>query len=312
MLKENKAAFINNQLDKIDYMKRMHDTHKILYEYADYINQSRVLEIAIKNGEVYFTVLCNGLEIKMVSIRHDVVSVPFNFLDFDSHDLEETIFLLDVVKAQDVVLDIGANLGWYTLNWLQKNKKTTVFSFEPIQVIYDTLVTNLALNGQPTKNAFNYGLANANQELNFFFDTERCSASSMVNLRGSNDTIDVKCIVKKLDDIFPALNIGRLDFIKCDVEGAEKFVFDGGLETIKKYKPIIYSEMLRKWSKKFDYHPDDIIKLLAAAGYDCYIMAGNSLEKIDGVTEDTVETNFVFLDKTKNSHNDLLSRYHEN
>jgi hypothetical protein len=144
-------------------------------------------------------------------------------------------------------------------------------------------------------------LSNVNDELEFFFDKERCGASSMVNLRGTKNTVNVKCTVKRLDHVFPSLGVNRLDLIKCDVEGAEKLVFEGGIETIKKYKPIIFSEMLRKWAKKFDYHPNGIIKLLATIGYDCYIIHHNNLQKIECVTDDTVETNFVFLNKSKHT-----------
>ena len=35
----------------------------------------------------------------------------------------------------------------------------------------------------------------------------------------------------------------KVDFIKCDVEGAELLVFTGGIKSIEKYKPIIFAEM---------------------------------------------------------------------
>lgn len=301
MLKENKAAFLNNQIEKYEYMERMFNVHKILYEYADFINRTNVLEISIKNGNVYFNFLSNGVQINMVCIPYDITSVPFTFLDFGSYDMEETKFLFDIVKDNDVVLDIGANLGWYTLNWLKKAKDVAVYSFEPMPDIFNRLIQNLVLNGQQIKNAFNFGLSNVNDEIDFFFDTERCGASSMINLRGTDKTVNVKCTVKRLDDVFPSLGVDRLDFIKCDVEGAEKLVFEGGIGTIKKYKPIIFSEMLRKWSKKFNYHPNDIIKLFAAIEYDCYIIHRNKLQKIECVTDETLETNFLFLNRSKHS-----------
>jgi len=303
MLMENKQAYLNNELEKFDYMRRMAESHKILYEYANFINKGNILDICLKDGEVYFSLKGSGSQIKMVCIPYDVTSVPFNFLDFGSYDIEETRFLSKVVEDNFVVLDIGANLGWYTLNWLKSRNNVTVFSFEPLPEIYNRLVKNLELNGLNTKNAFNFGLSNVNEQVDFFFDTERCGASSMVNLRGTNDTINVRCSVKRIDDVFPKLGVKRLDFIKCDVEGAEKLVFAGGIETIKNFKPIIFSEMLRKWSRKFNYHPNDVISLLASIGYHCYVCKGDKLKEIKEITEETVETNFIFLNK--NNHNTL-------
>lgn len=267
MLQEIKNSFLNNELEKYDYMGKMFEVHKTLYDFADFINKTDVLDITIKNGEVYFNFLSKGVQISMTCLPYDITSVPFTFMDFGAYDKNETNLLMDIVKENDVVLDIGANLGWYTINWLKRLKKVTVFSFEPMPNTFAKLMQNLMINGQDINNAFNFGLSNINEEKNFFWDTERCGASSMVNLRDTDKTANISCVVKRLDDIFPSLNVDKLDFIKCDVEGAEKLVFEGGIETIRKFKPIIFAEMLRKWSKKFNYHPNDIIKLLADVGY---------------------------------------------
>ncbi|MBN1824447.1 MAG: FkbM family methyltransferase [Endomicrobiales bacterium] len=307
MIKETRKEYLENKCDKFEYMGRMHSVHKILYEYADYIKNTDAVDITIRGEEVYYTFLSGGTEIKMVCIPHDVTSVPFTFLDFGSYERDETEFVMDLVKEKDVVLDIGANLGWFTLNWLKRFKKITVFSFEPMPDTYKKLVQNLKINGHKTRNAFNYGLSNRNTEAVFYWDTERCGASAMVNLRDTDKTVRIKCKVKRLDDVFLKLGVKKLDFIKCDVEGAEKLVFDGGKNTISKYKPVIFTEMLRKWSKKFNYHPNDIIQMMAGMGYSCYVIVGRKLKEFGKVTEDTVETNYLFLDKIK--HAKILSKY---
>ena len=66
--------------------------------------------------------------------------------------------------------------------------------------------------------------------------------------------------------------------------------------------------MLRKWSKKFDYHPNDIIDLLKGAGYSCYAIQENALSLISQVTDDTIETNFLFLDENKERHKNILDK----
>lgn len=66
--------------------------------------------------------------------------------------------------------------------------------------------------------------------------------------------------------------------------------------------------MLRKWSKKFDYHPNDIIDLLKSVGYSCYAIEENSLGYISQVTDDTMETNFLFLDESKERHKNIIDK----
>jgi len=127
-------------------------------------------------------------------------------------------------------------------------------------------------------------------------------ASSMANLREDQDTVTEECVVKKLDDFVSSTpSLKRIDFIKCDVEGAELFVFKGALETMKKDKPIIFTEMLRKWASKFNYHPNQIINLLKDLGYGCFVPHNGRMKEIVEMDENTVETNFFFLHGEKHA-----------
>ena len=130
-------------------------------------------------------------------------------------------------------------------------------------------------------------------------------ASSMANLREDKDTVTEECEVKKLDDFVSSTpSFKKIDFIKCDVEGAELFVFKGAIETIKKVKPIIFTEMLRKWASKFNYHPNEIISFMSELGYRCYTTDGQHLSPFSTMDERTVETNFFFLHKHK--HGEII------
>ena len=306
MLLEKKIKYLNGEIEKHRYVEEMFETHRHLFEYPTLIKKSPIQKIEINNEEVIFTIHNANNSIMICCDEKDAYSLAMTFLNFSAYEADESDMILKLIKPEDVVFDIGANIGWYTLNILLKHKGTSVYSFEPIKSSYRYLIKNLTLNHQKTDKVYNIGLSNENKTVKFFFDTECTTASSMVNLREDEGTVMVECEVKRLDDVFPSFGINRLDFIKCDVEGAEKLVFEGGIETIKKYRPIIFSEMLRKWAKKFDHHPNDIIKLFAAIEYDCYVIRHNRLRKIGEVTEETIETNFMFLNKSK--HAEVLLR----
>ena len=59
--------------------------------------------------------------------------------------------------------------------------------------------------------------------------------------------------------------------------------------------------MLRKWSAKFNYHPNDIIDLFKNLGYHCYSLNEGKLIQFYTMNEDTIETNFFFLHKDYHS-----------
>ncbi len=96
-----------------------------------------------------------------------------------------------------------------------------------------------------------------------------------------------------------------IDLIKCDVEGAELFVFQGGMKAIAKCRPIIFCEMLRKWAAKFAYHPNDIVALLRDAGYRCFAAENGTLVEVIRVDDTTQATNFFFLHEQ--AHTRLLA-----
>lgn len=103
-----------------------------------------------------------------------------------------------------------------------------------------------------------------------------------------------------MDDFILKLT-SRIDLVKCDVEGAEIYVIKGALESLTKTRPILFVEMLRKWSAKFGYHPNNTIDLLKSIGYSCYYTKNGRMVKINRIGEKTKATNFYFMDPEKHA-----------
>jgi len=115
-----------------------------------------------------------------------------------------------------------------------------------------------------------------------------------------------------LEDVRQQFRLGRLTkheyfretgilpgLIKCDVEGAELFVFRGA-EMIAKALPIVFTEMLRKWAQQFGYSPIHIVDRCAALGHGCLTVQGPRLTRLASMDDETVEANF-FLHEEKHA-----------
>lgn len=209
------------------------------------------------------------------------------------YEADELRIALSLIKDGDYVFDIGANVGFYSLAIAKKYPNAYIHAFEPIPETFQKLFTNSI----KYKNIYPhcYPLTDKSERVEFFYDRTEPGAASMRNIRETYKAICLNANSLTLDGISKFLPI--VNFIKCDVEGSEIFVIKGGINTIKQYKPIILMEMLRKWTAKFGYTPNDTMKLLSSIGYKCYRIVNGKLELFKRMTDETKETNFFFIPK---------------
>jgi FkbM family methyltransferase len=290
---ELKQCFAKGELLKPEFIDAMYEHHKLLADYASLIGATDIAEITILDGQLRFKTRRDGLT--LFCDRPDKRIAPFEILNFGTYERGEAEVMLSLIKPGDTVFDVGANVGWYSLTIAKRFPANRIYAFEPMAPTFSMLQRNLQANHVDTVTAFNVGFSEKTETLTFFYDPEFCTKSSAADLTGG--TQQVQAQVLRLDDLVAQQQVPKVDFIKCDVEGAEIFVYRGGLRTLERDHPIVFSEMLRKWSAKFGYHPNDIISLFAEIGYRCFAVQANHLTPIDRVTEETSETNFVFLHK---------------
>lgn len=271
------------------------------------LQKSIATKVCIDSEKCYIELNEDYHNIKLIINDTDSTSNPIGVLGIGAYEEIETKAVLNVIKyiadqEKFTFLDVGANEGWYTLNVKKSFANADVYSFEPSPITYDRLKRNLLLNDEKRDAVVNIGLYDRNDKLAFYYNKESSGASSFVNIRDKADLEPIEVDVKRLDDWARENEIEKIDFIKCDVEGAELFVYRGGRELIEQNKPIIFSEMLRKWSAKFGYTPNDIISFLGQFGYRCFVIVNETqLRECLKVTEETVETNYFFLHETKHA-----------
>jgi len=143
-----------------------------------------------------------------------------------------------VVKAGDVVLDVGANIGAHTVCLAQlTGRQGTVIAFEPQRILFQTLCANLALNGLLNVDCRQMAVGDQPGSLlvpalNYF----RPANFGGLSL-GEWDS-GAKVSVVPLD----SLQLVRCEFIKIDVEGMELATLRGALGTIRRFRPYLYVE----------------------------------------------------------------------
>lgn len=304
-IEETQASYRRCEIDKPTFIRLMYEQHhSVFFDYAAYLKKTNIKKIEVDDGRVVMTTRDRGVRISCG--QGDFRIAPIETLNFFDYEKSESDMMQNLFADGENYFDIGANIGYYSINLALSRRTAKLYCFEPIPTTYESLVANLALNSVPNVIPHNFGFSDKSGEFPFYYYGEGSGNASSANVSGRADVVVVPCKVRTLDEYISETNI-RVDFIKCDVEGAELMVFKGAHATIARDKPVVFSEILRKWSAKFNYNPNEIFDFFRHQGYRAFTVNDGCLIEFSDMTEATVETNFFFLHDGK--HIDLIRRY---
>ena len=153
----------------------------------------------------------------------------------------EKFLYLNVIKNGNIVLDIGANKGYYTsLFSTLVGRQGEVHSFEPVPESYKELLKLKTGYKNVFRNNFAVGKESGIATINYDpLDSEKASlVDTTLTLPKKYQTE-----VISIDEYIENLKLTFVHFIKCDVEGLELEVLRGAMNTLKTLKPKVSLEI---------------------------------------------------------------------
>jgi FkbM family methyltransferase len=198
-----------------------------------------------------------------------------------------------ILPGSDVI-DTGANVGLYT-KFLSKfvGSGGKVLSFEPIPETFSYLKNNIQRLNLKNVIALNVAVSDnqgkAIMQIPKFTDNRLNFYEAAIIDKPTASNIHFEVETNTLDDLCRQYNM-HPNFIKCDVEGHEWFVFKGSDNIITRYKPIILVEINQDLSNP-DPNTASLLSYLDKNGYQIYITANNRLKK----RESEKRVNYYFL-----------------
>jgi FkbM family methyltransferase len=199
---------------------------------------------------VFKTGISNALSFKMISSGGTLENRIFWYGIIDGYEPESLLPWLHFSKHSSTIVDIGANVGIYTLIAKAVNNNADVICFEPSDAIYARLNDNIKLNNFTKVAANKKGISDTTGTL-LFYDIDApdhtsasFSADKIKNVDPATKLIEHQVDVITLDDYISQNNISKVDLIKIDVELFEKQVLDGSLNCLKNHRPIVFFEVL--------------------------------------------------------------------
>ena len=181
-----------------------------------------------------------------------------------SYDPVETELVKKEIKEGSTVIDIGANMGYYTLLFAKLvGKKGKVYSFEPEPNNFALLKKNISINNYHNVNIQQKAVSNTNEKINLY-QLNKTTGYTIAPYRFGDKKIQVKSI--RLDD-----NINeKIDFVKIDVEGAEHHVLSGMKNILRNQKIKLLLEFKTKYLQEHGTTPDDFFNFLEAEKFKIF------------------------------------------
>jgi FkbM family methyltransferase len=204
---------------------------------------------------------------KGICLEADISDYVGHYLYFGFEDKSHDV-LMGLVNPDFTILDIGTNIGSTLLQFANlTNEKGKVFGFEPDPINYKECVKNIGLNNFKNITVENIGLGNEKGSFNLVVDTETNRGGNRISFDNETQKSSTIINVERLDDWIQNKNISKVDLIKIDVEGFEMNVLKGGLETIKKFKPLLFIELDDNNLKQVGSTAEELIEFLEDLGY---------------------------------------------
>lgn len=191
---------------------------------------------------------------------------------FGAYEPVESFLLKSMLDKEDVIIDAGANIGFYTMMMAHSSVEGQVHSFEPVPSNFAILKHNISKSNLAHRIVLNNsGLWHKKSTLNFSLDIDMENNIGSFTAGKVDKAISKnECPVLTLDEYCKSFQ--RLDFIKMDIEGAELSALNGGHKTIEKFRPQFLIEINRKACERFNYQPEDIAAFFKQLNYRFYLV----------------------------------------
>lgn len=204
------------------------------------------------------------------------------YLHLGESNPTEMYVLRKILKPIDIVVDVGAHLGWYTVNSAQMvGAGGTVYAFEPNPSVAAWLTENCKLNGLTNVRIERIALADKNSTADFFVGgADSLGSLKLVNAKRSNleRVHRVKVPLRTLDSYLKTKNLKTLKLIKVDAEGADLEVLKGAERLLRKFHPYLIVEVYGlTWNTDVG-RDKEILAYLRKLGYQAYAFVQGGLE----------------------------------
>jgi len=190
---------------------------------------------------------------------------------FKIYEPNQTEIVKKYVREGDIVIDIGAHVGYYTLLMAQLvGKNGKVYSFEPDPVNFQLLKKSVEINGFENVVLIQKAVSNITDKVKLFLGDDDSAINRIYDakLGDAKESIDVNSVT--IDEYFKE-NDELINFIKLDSEGSEVKIINGMKQFLSRNKKLVMmTEFFPFLIKKSGDEPNQYLKSLEKSGFSIY------------------------------------------
>lgn len=156
-----------------------------------------------------------------------------------------------ITNDHPIAIDIGANVGYFSLNFFSKYPKATIIAFEPIPNNFELLKSYKAKFNQLHFNIHNEAVSGKEGELEIFYDKKDSFSTSATLFKHTAEPDSIKVKTTTLAQILKKRDFNKVDLLKLDCEGAEyEILYNAPQEVLNSIKAIAIETHLGKGEKE--------------------------------------------------------------
>ncbi len=201
----------------------------------------------------------------------------------------ERVAYVALVRRGDVVIDVGANLGLFTVLFSDlAGPAGRVHAFEPVAATFAQLAETVARHARADNVRLNRAACtNAVGTCRIHVPAGDGGQASLIPHEAGlwsrpGDVLSEAVNTTTLDAYVREHGVDRVDLIKCDVEGAELRVLEGAETCLTTHHPMLSLEASPDWTRDFGYEPPALVRFLLARGYDWFAaVSSDAVRRLD-------------------------------
>lgn len=192
----------------------------------------------------------------------DIDGISHKLIIEKEYEPTTTEFIRQYMKKGMAVVDVGANIGYYTvMAGMMVGEAGHVVAFEPEENNYKELINNISLNKLKNVTAYPVAISDRNGQAVFYIDKRESGAHSLILCRDFGKKTMVNTIM--LDSV-----VDKPDLIKIDTEGNEIAVLNGAKNILRFGSPVLVIEVWVEGLRKAGYSCETLWEILGYNGYE--------------------------------------------